>query len=38
MQEAAVYGLTGEEIEPLSKGAGICVMEESGSYRVTPAE
>jgi broad specificity phosphatase PhoE len=37
MQEAAVYGLTGEEIEPLPKGAGVSVMEESGSYRVTPA-
>jgi broad specificity phosphatase PhoE len=37
MQEAAVYGLTGEEIKPLSKGAGVSVREESGSYRVMPA-
>jgi broad specificity phosphatase PhoE len=38
MQEAAVYGLTGEKVEPLSKGAGVLVVEESGSYRVEPAE
>jgi phosphohistidine phosphatase SixA len=37
MQEAAVFGLTGEKIEPLSKGAGVLVVEESGSYRVEPA-
>jgi broad specificity phosphatase PhoE len=36
MQEAAVYGLTGEEVEPLSKGAGVSVTQESGSFRVTP--
>ena len=37
MQEAAVFGLTGERIEPLSKGAGVLVVAESGSYRVEPA-
>jgi broad specificity phosphatase PhoE len=37
MQEAAVYGLTGEAVEPLSKGAGILVTEgEDGSYKVEP--
>jgi broad specificity phosphatase PhoE len=38
MQEAAVYGVTGEKIEPLSKGAGVVVVEESGTYRVEAAE
>lgn len=32
--EAAVFGLTGEEVGPLSKGAGVLVVEEDGSYRV----
>jgi broad specificity phosphatase PhoE len=36
MQEVAVYGLTGEEIEPLSKGAGVLVTEEEGKYQVRP--
>ncbi len=38
MQEAAVYGLTGKKIEPLSKGAGVVVVQDSGAYRVEPAE
>ena len=37
MQEAAVLGLTGEVVEPLSKGAGVVVAEEGGHYRVEPA-
>lgn len=37
MQEAAVYGLTGEAPEPLSKGDGIVVTEEGGSYEVEPS-
>ena len=36
MHEAAVYGLTGETIEPLSKGAGVLVTEEQGSYEIRP--
>jgi broad specificity phosphatase PhoE len=34
MQEAAVYGLTGEIVEPLSKGAGVRVVAEGGDLRV----
>ncbi|MGH2818720.1 MAG: histidine phosphatase family protein [Actinomycetota bacterium] len=35
MQEAAVYGLTGEIVEPLSKGAGVLVVsEDDGTLRV----
>jgi broad specificity phosphatase PhoE len=35
MQEAAVYGLTGEIVEPLSKGAGVLVVsEDDGALRV----
>jgi broad specificity phosphatase PhoE len=34
MQEAAVYGLTGEIVEPLSKGGGVRVVAEEGSLRV----
>ncbi|CAN5767142.1 hypothetical protein BH18ACT15_BH18ACT15_11610 [soil metagenome] len=35
MQEAAVYGLTGTIVEPLSKGAGVLVTElNEGTYRV----
>ncbi|HZA39877.1 MAG TPA: histidine phosphatase family protein [Actinomycetota bacterium] len=37
MNEAAVYGLTGQEVEPLSKGAGVIVTEEDGTYRVRAA-
>jgi broad specificity phosphatase PhoE len=37
MHEVAVYGLTGEVVEPLSKGAGVLVTEEDGSYRVDAA-
>lgn len=36
MHEVAVYGLTGDVVEPLSKGAGILVTEEDGHYRVEP--
>lgn len=32
--EAAVFGLTGEEVAPLSDGAGVLVVEEDGSFRV----
>jgi broad specificity phosphatase PhoE len=36
MLEAAIYGLTGQVIEPLSKGSGALVIEDGGSYTVTP--
>ncbi len=36
--EAAVLGLTGEEVGPLSKGAGVLVIEEDGSFRVEPLD
>lgn len=38
MQEVAVYGLTGEVVEPLSKGTGVVVTEEDGGYTVTKLE
>jgi phosphohistidine phosphatase SixA len=39
MNEAAVFGLTGEIIEPLSKGAGVLVSAtEAGGYEVTPLD
>lgn len=34
MQEVAVYGLTGQVVEPLGKGEGVLVTEENGRYRV----
>jgi broad specificity phosphatase PhoE len=34
MQEAAVYGLTGQIVEPLKKGAGVLVTETDGEYSV----
>ena len=34
MQEAAVFGLTGVIVEPLSKGAGVRVVESRGGYEV----
>jgi broad specificity phosphatase PhoE len=34
MQEAAVYGLTGEVVEPLGKGEGVLVTEVDGRYSV----
>jgi broad specificity phosphatase PhoE len=34
MHEAAVYGLTGEIVAPISKGAGVLIVEEGGGYRV----
>lgn len=33
--EAAVYGLTGQEVSAMSKGAGVLVVEEDGSFQVT---
>ena len=33
MLEAAVYGLCGEIIDPLSKGAGVVVMQDDAGYR-----
>ncbi len=37
MLEAAVYGLTGEMIDPLGKGAGAVVVQDGDSYVVEPA-
>lgn len=34
MQECAVYGLTGEIVAPISKGAGVVVGADGGSYSV----
>lgn len=34
MQEAAVYGLTGQAVDPLAKGAGVRVTARDGSYEV----
>jgi broad specificity phosphatase PhoE len=36
MQEAAVYGLTGQAPDPISKGAGVLIIEEDGNYTVEP--
>ena len=36
--EAAVYGLTGELVAPLGKGAGVRVVQDGGSYRVEPLD
>jgi broad specificity phosphatase PhoE len=36
--EAAVLGLSGRLIAPLSKGAGVLVTEDQGSYRVDPLD
>jgi broad specificity phosphatase PhoE len=36
--EAAVFGLTGEIIEPLGKGAGVLVVAAGGDARVEPLE
>ncbi|MDQ3955563.1 MAG: histidine phosphatase family protein [Actinomycetota bacterium] len=39
MHEAAIYGLTGEMVDPIRKGAGVVVvMETQGSFRVEPLE
>ncbi|MGH9281080.1 MAG: hypothetical protein ACRD12_23705 [Acidimicrobiales bacterium] len=35
--EAAVLGLTGEVVAPMSKGEGVLVVEEDGRYHVEPA-
>ena len=34
--EAAVFGLTGEIVASISKGAGVLVVEEAGTFRVEP--
>ena len=34
--EAAVYGLTGHEIAPMAKGAGVLLVAEAGGVRVEP--
>ncbi|MGH2775149.1 MAG: histidine phosphatase family protein [Actinomycetota bacterium] len=34
MHEVAVYGLTGKSVDPLSKGAGVLVTQERGSYEI----
>jgi broad specificity phosphatase PhoE len=34
MSEAAVLGLAGEIVEPISKGGGVLVVEQHGSFRV----
>jgi broad specificity phosphatase PhoE len=36
--EAAVFGLTGEIVPPLAKGAGVLVIALAGGYRVEPLE
>src|SRR5215218_3129078 len=36
--EAAVLGLTGEQVAPLAKGAGVLVTEDQGTYRVEPLD
>ena len=36
--EAAVLGLTGEQVAPLAKGAGILVTQDQGTYRVEPLD
>lgn len=36
MHEAAVYGLTGTIVAPISKGGGVLVVQDGGAYRVEP--
>jgi broad specificity phosphatase PhoE len=36
--EAAVLGLTGQTVAPLSKGAGVSVVREDGEFRVEPLD
>ncbi len=36
--EAAVLGLTGETVAPVSKGGGVLVVQEDGDFRVEPLE
>jgi broad specificity phosphatase PhoE len=36
MNEAAVFGLTGRILEPISKGAGVLVREDAGTFEVRP--
>lgn len=36
--EAAVLGLTGEEVAPMGKGAGVRVIEQAGGFHVEPLD
>jgi broad specificity phosphatase PhoE len=36
--EAAVFGLTGEDVPPLGKGAGVLVVSDADGYRVKPLD
>ena len=36
MHETAIYGLTGTIVAPISKGAGVHIVEDGGAYRVEP--
>lgn len=36
--EAAVLGLTGEEVAPMAKGAGVRLIEDDGAFRLEPLE
>lgn len=36
MHEAAVYGLTGRVVAPISKGAGVLIVEDGGELRAEP--
>lgn len=39
MHEAAIYGLTGETVDPIKKGAGVlAVMDAQGGFRVKPLD
>jgi broad specificity phosphatase PhoE len=39
MHEAAIYGLTGDVVDPIKKGAGaLVVLDDEGSYRVEPLD
>ena len=34
--EAAVYGLTGQDVDPMDKGSGVVVVVDGGSFTVRP--
>ena len=36
MHEAAIYGLTGTIVSPISKGSGMSIVQDGGTYRVEP--
>ena len=36
MHETAIFGLTGTIVAPISKGAGVLIVEDGGKYRVEP--